>query len=112
MVEKSGVVRLKLGVDKSGVEMSFNLEVMAALIMFSFVSYERSGAAGYYRTVVNQLLAWLYGGVSFFFLFFKRGDTSITARLQTKKFGQAPTLLFLTPRQALSSHLRVFVMIL
>ena len=65
MVEKSGVVRLKLGVDKSGVEMSFNLEVMAALIMFSFVSYERSGAAGYYRTVVNQLLAWLYGGLSY-----------------------------------------------
>ena len=45
--------------------MSFNLEVMAAMIMFSFVSYERSGAAGYYRTVVNQLLAWLYGGVSY-----------------------------------------------
>jgi hypothetical protein len=36
----------------------------------------------------------------------------IMARLQTRKFGQAPTLLFLTPRQALSSHLHVFVMIL
>ena len=42
----------------------YSIEVMAAMIMFSFVSYERSGAAGYYRTVVNQLLAWLYGGVS------------------------------------------------
>ena len=43
----------------------YSIEVMAAMIMFSFVSYERSGAAGYYRTVVNQLLAWLYGGVSY-----------------------------------------------
>ena len=45
-------------------------------------------------------------------VFFNRGDTSITARLQTRKFGQAPMLLFLTPRQALSSHLRVFIVIL
>ena len=43
----------------------YSIEVIAAMIMFSFVSYERSGAAGYYRTVVNQLLAWLYGGVSY-----------------------------------------------
>ena len=50
---------------------------------------------------------------NFFSLFFcNRGDTSITAQLQTRKFDQAPILLFLTPRQALSSHLRVFVMIL
>ena len=34
------------------------------------------------------------------------------ARLQPKKFDQAPILLFLTPRQALSSHPRIFVMIL
>ena len=48
----------------------YSIEVMAAMIMFSFVSYERSGAAGYYRTVVNQLLAWLYGGVSYSVSFF------------------------------------------
>ena len=44
------------------------------------------------------------------FFFFNRGDTSITARLQTRKFGQANS--FLTPKQALSSHPRIFVMIL
>ena len=42
------------------------IEVIAAMIMFSFVYYERSGAAGYYRTVTNQLLAYSYGAVSFF----------------------------------------------
>jgi hypothetical protein len=45
-------------------------------------------------------------------IFFNRGDTSITARLQTRKYGQAPILLFLTPGQALSSHPRISVMIL
>ena len=34
------------------------------------------------------------------------------ARLHTEKFGQAPILLLLTPRQALSSHPHIFVMIL
>ena len=37
------------------------IEVIAAMIMFSFVHYERSGAAGTYRTVINQLLAYAYG---------------------------------------------------
>ena len=41
------------------------IEVIAAMIMFSFVYYERSGAAGSYRTVINQLLAYVYGAVSF-----------------------------------------------
>ena len=50
--------------------------------------------------------------IVFFCSFFNRGDTCITARLQSRKFGQAPMLLFLTPRQALSSHPCVFVMIL
>ena len=44
----------------------YSIEVIAAMIMFSFVYYERSGAAGYYRTVTNQLLAYSYGAVSFF----------------------------------------------
>ena len=42
------------------------IEVIAAMIMFSFVHYERSGAAGSYRTVINQLLAYAYGAVSYF----------------------------------------------
>ena len=41
------------------------IEVIAAMIMFSFVYYERSGAAGSYRTVINQLLACAYGAVTF-----------------------------------------------
>ena len=41
------------------------IEVIAAMIMFSFVIYESSGAAGHYRTVINQLLASAYGGVSY-----------------------------------------------
>ena len=41
------------------------IEMIAAMIMFSFVHYERSGAAGSYRTVINQLLASAYGGVSY-----------------------------------------------
>ena len=44
----------------------YSIEVMAAMIMFSFVYYERSGAAGSYRTVINQLLAYAYGAVSVF----------------------------------------------
>ena len=44
----------------------YSIEVIAAMIMFSFVYYERSGAAGSYRTVINQLLAYAYGAVSFF----------------------------------------------
>ena len=43
----------------------YSIEVIAAMIMFSFVHYERSGAAGSYRTVINQLLACGYGGVSY-----------------------------------------------
>ena len=41
------------------------VEVLASLIMFSFVKYETSGLAGHYRTLINQLLSYFYGGVSF-----------------------------------------------
>ena len=50
----------------------YSIEVIAAMIMFSFVQYERSGAAGSYRTVINQLLACGYGGVSYPVDFFKQ----------------------------------------
>ena len=42
----------------------FSIEVMLAGIMFAFVYYETTGLAGHYRTVINQLLSFLYGGVS------------------------------------------------
>ena len=44
----------------------YSIEVIAAMIMFSFVYYERIGAAGSYRTEINQLLAYVYGAVIFF----------------------------------------------
>ena len=40
------------------------IELTCTLVMFSFVVYERSGFAGAYRSIINQLLAYFYGGVS------------------------------------------------
>ena len=39
------------------------VEVMAAIIMTSFVYYETNGYAGHYRTLINQLLSYFYGAV-------------------------------------------------
>ena len=44
------------------------VELMAAIVMFTFVAYEKGGYAGPYRTLINQLLSWLYGGVSLYSL--------------------------------------------
>ena len=40
------------------------IEVVASIVMLAFVSYETQGLAGHYRTLINQLLSYLYGGVS------------------------------------------------
>ena len=40
------------------------MELTCTLVMFSFVVYERSGYAGAYRSIINQLLAYFYGVVS------------------------------------------------
>ena len=37
------------------------VEILAAIVMLSFVVYENQGYAGHYRTVINQLLSSLYG---------------------------------------------------
>ena len=42
----------------------FAIQVMFAGIMLAFVYYETNGLAGHYRTIINQLLSYLYGGVS------------------------------------------------
>ena len=39
------------------------IEVISASVMFAFVAYETEGYAGHYRTFINQLLSYLYGGV-------------------------------------------------
>jgi hypothetical protein len=40
------------------------IELTCTLVMFSFVVYERSGCAGAYRSIINQLVAYFYGVVS------------------------------------------------
>ena len=39
------------------------VEVMASIVMVAFVAFETQGFAGHYRTLINQLLSYLYGGV-------------------------------------------------
>ena len=40
------------------------VEVLASMVMVAFVAFETQGLAGHYRTLINQLLSYLYGGVS------------------------------------------------
>ena len=40
------------------------VEVIASMVMVEFVAFETQGLAGHYRTLINQLLSYLYGGVS------------------------------------------------
>ena len=44
------------------------IEVMASIVMLAFVSFEAQGFAGHYRTLINQLLSYLYGVVMIKFL--------------------------------------------
>ena len=39
------------------------IEVLASIPMIYFVAYETGGSAGHFRTVINQLLSFLYGAV-------------------------------------------------
>ena len=45
---------------------SYAVQFFASLIMLAFVAYETGGLAGHYRTLINQLLSYLYGSVRFF----------------------------------------------
>ena len=42
----------------------YGVEVMASIVMVAFVAFETQGFAGHFRTLINQLLSYLYGGVS------------------------------------------------
>ena len=42
----------------------YAVEIFASLIMLAFVVHETRGLFGHYRTLINQLLSYLYGGVS------------------------------------------------
>ena len=48
------------------------IEIWASIVMLIFVSYETKGLFGHYRTVINQLLSFGYGAVSYCVLFIKR----------------------------------------
>ena len=42
----------------------YAVEIFASLIMLAFVDHETRGFFGHFRTLINQLLSYLYGGVS------------------------------------------------
>ena len=44
-------------------------EIFESIVMVTFVNYETAGLFGHYRTLINQLLSHLYGGVSIFLKF-------------------------------------------
>ena len=46
----------------------YTAEIFASIIMVIFVKYENAGLFGHYRTLTNQLLSHLYGGVRTLFL--------------------------------------------
>ena len=41
------------------------IEIWASIVMLIFVPYETKGLFGHYRTVINQLLSFGYGAVSY-----------------------------------------------
>ena len=43
----------------------YAVEVLASVIMMAFVVYETNGYNGHFRTLINQLLSHLYGGVGY-----------------------------------------------
>ena len=47
------------------------IEVSESVIMMAFVVYETNGYNGHYRTLINQLLSHLYGGVGYILLILK-----------------------------------------
>ena len=44
------------------------IDVLASIPLLYFVAYETGGCAGHFRTVINQLLSFLYAAVSMIFL--------------------------------------------
>ena len=44
----------------------YAMEIFESIVMVAFVNYETAGLFGHYRTLINQLLSHLYGGVSTF----------------------------------------------
>ena len=45
--------------------MIYLIEILASTVMLIFMTYETKGLFGHYRTVINQLLSFGYGAVSY-----------------------------------------------
>ena len=43
------------------------IEILSSVVCICFVVFETKGYAGHYRTLINQLLSYLYGAVSFLY---------------------------------------------
>ena len=46
---------------------AYTVGVLASIPILAFVVYETGGYAGHFRTVINQLLSFIYGVVRIFF---------------------------------------------
>ena len=46
-----------------GGTLSYVFQLGFSLVLFCFINYERKGLAGPYRTVINQLISYLYMNV-------------------------------------------------
>ena len=44
------------------------IDILASIPLLYFVAYETGGSAGHFRTVINQLLSFLYGAVGMILL--------------------------------------------
>ena len=47
---------------------AYTVGVLASIPILAFVVYETGGYAGHFRTVINQLLSFIYGVVRIYFL--------------------------------------------
>ena len=50
--------------------LAYAVEILASLIMLAFVDLETIGLFGHYRTLINQLLSYLYGGAAVYGIIF------------------------------------------
>ena len=58
----------------------YMIEILSSTILLTFVVYETKGYAGHYRTVMNQLLSYGYGAVSYGLFFRVIGKVVYTRR--------------------------------
>ena len=56
---------------------AYTVGVLASIPILAFVVYETGGYAGHFRTVINQLLSFIYGVVSKVVLGFVRADSCV-----------------------------------